>query len=196
MRAPQPPGIAGAVQPQEDRRDSASAPPSQAALVEPMPIVPPASTEARATRSEPSPANSPAENIEQKTAETAPVRALSAEPEAAIEAPVPASQSTLAAITSAPVAPDAAQFLQRAQLMLSSGNIGAARVLLERAVELGSGEAALVLGSTYDAARSRELGIAWSTPNSGLARRWYERAAMLGAEDARQRLRDLDKGGF
>lgn len=92
----------------------------------------------------------------------------------------------------APVIPDAAQDLQRGQAMLSSGNIGEARLLLESAAGRGNGEAALLLGSTYDALRSQDFPIAGVTHDAILARHWYERAAALGAQEAQQRLLNLD----
>ncbi len=150
------------------------------------------------------PAPEPPQTLSSNAEADAPLPQQKAEkPEEKDPAPAQASEPAVAAATPPPVpppaaaaAPDAAQYFQRGQLMLSSGNIGAARLLLERAAELGNGEAALLLGSTYDAMRTLELHAAGVTPNAGLARRWYERAAALGTEEARQRLQDLGKSRY
>ena len=45
---------------------------------------------------------------------------------------------------------EAAGLLARAKTLLGQGNIGAARVVLERAAETGSAQAAFALAETYD----------------------------------------------
>lgn len=90
---------------------------------------------------------------------------------------------------------DASQFLRRGLLMLNRGSIGAAQLLLERAADLGSGEAAFTLASTYDGAPGAP-GAPQSAPelqpNAGLALRWYARAQELGVEEAGRRLAELN----
>lgn len=89
---------------------------------------------------------------------------------------------------------DADQFLRRGLLMLNSGSIGAAQLLLERAADLGNGEAAFALASTYDAAPGAPRSGPAVRPNTGLALRWYERAQVLGVDKARKRLAELNGG--
>jgi hypothetical protein len=89
---------------------------------------------------------------------------------------------------------DASQFLRRGLNMLSSGNIEAGQLLLERAADLGSGDAAFALASTYDGdpgAPRHDLAV---RPNARLAVRWYERARALGIEAAQKRLDELKAG--
>jgi hypothetical protein len=88
---------------------------------------------------------------------------------------------------------DRAQHLmQRGEEQLSQGNVAAARLMYERAADIGLPEAALALGTTFDTeelARLSVLGGIQADPKE--ARRWYERALQLGARDAERRLRRL-----
>lgn len=114
--------------------------------------------------------------------------------------PVPAGPADAADDTPSPEAPppsyalaelDASQFLQRGLNMLSSGNIEAAQLLLERAADLGNGDAAFALASTYDGSPGAPRSGLAVRPNSRLALRWYERAQALGIEAAQKRLGEL-----
>jgi TPR repeat protein len=89
---------------------------------------------------------------------------------------------------------DASQFLRRGLNMLDSGNVSAAQLLLERAAELGNGQAAFALATTYDGAPGAPRSASTVRPNVELAWRWYERAQELGIEDAGRRLAELKKG--
>ena len=89
---------------------------------------------------------------------------------------------------------DASQFLRRGLNMLDSGNVSAAQLLLERAAELGNGQAAFALATTYDGAPGAPRSASTVRPNVELAWRWYERAQELGVEGAGRRLDELKKG--
>lgn len=89
---------------------------------------------------------------------------------------------------------DAEQFLRRGLLMLSRGNVGAAQLLLERAADLGNGEAAFTLAGTYDGTPGGPRPGSEVRPNADLALRWYARAQELGVEAARKRLSELKDG--
>jgi hypothetical protein len=86
---------------------------------------------------------------------------------------------------------DALQLLRRGLNMLSSGNVRAAQLLLERAADLGSGDAAFALATTYDGSPGSPRSGSAVRPNVDLALRWYQRAQELGVEDARKRLSEL-----
>jgi hypothetical protein len=104
--------------------------------------------------------------------------------------PMPANKTdgqTLAAL-------DASQFLHRGLNMLDSGNVSTAQLLLERAAELGNGQAAFALATTYDGAPGAPRSGSAVRPNVELAWRWYERAQELGIEGAQKRLDELKKG--
>lgn len=76
------------------------------------------------------------------------------------------------------------ELIRSADRLLETGNIEGARALLQRAAELGSGEAALKLGRTYDPSQTRLSSLAEGQANQALAREWYERSLALGTQDA------------
>lgn len=108
--------------------------------------------------------------------------------------PVPSSQqvvpSKLEYAPAAPSAPAGRQsdtadvLLRRAELLMQTGQIETARALLQEAAELGSGDAALKLGRSYDPKLATSLRYADSQTNPDLAKAWYERALALGTREA------------
>jgi hypothetical protein len=120
-------------------------------------------------------------------------------------APAPATKgSQVAAIAPAmqapqPAAPGArrldpdevAGLLKRARSLLAVGDIASARLLLERAADAQEAEAALMLGTTYDPLVIGNQDMRSITPDPAMARQWYQKAAALGSNDARQRLSEL-----
>jgi TPR repeat protein len=83
--------------------------------------------------------------------------------------------------------------VRRADVLLQSGEIEAARALLQRAAELGSGSAAFKLGLTYDPSQTRSVTFADSQSNPALAKAWYERALALGTQEAASYLSNPDR---
>jgi hypothetical protein len=83
------------------------------------------------------------------------------------------------------------ELLQGGDRLLARGDVAAARALYERAAAMGSAQAALVLGSTYDPGRLWSLGVFGMVGNKERARHWYQRADQLGHPDAKERLRTL-----
>jgi|307.fasta_scaffold03156_2 hypothetical protein len=81
--------------------------------------------------------------------------------------------------------------LKRGKEFLADGDLASARLLLRRAAEGGSAEAALVLGTTFDPLVIQRLGVLGAHPDIGEARHWYQRAAELGSNTASQRLARL-----
>ncbi len=86
----------------------------------------------------------------------------------------------------------AVQFLQKGNEQLSQGLVAPARQFYERAADLGLAEAALAMAATYDPVELGRLGLRGIQPDANEARRWYERARALGAEQAEQRLQRLN----
>ncbi|MCC6889067.1 MAG: hypothetical protein IT536_11090 [Hyphomicrobiales bacterium] len=84
-----------------------------------------------------------------------------------------------------------ARLIRRAQQMLQSGDVSAARLMLRRAAAGGSGQAALMLGGTYDPEVLRESGVMGIAANPTLARDWYQKALELGAGEASRRIERL-----
>jgi hypothetical protein len=81
-----------------------------------------------------------------------------------------------------------AALLKRGNELLSSGDIAAAQLVLRRAAEAGSAQAAMILAGTYDPALIEKLGTHGFTPNVTVARQWYEKAKQLGSIEAARRL--------
>lgn len=81
--------------------------------------------------------------------------------------------------------------LQSGDRLLGRGDVAAARALYERAAAMGSGAAALTLGSTYDPSRLWSLGVFGMVGSKERARHWYVRAEQLGHPEAKDRLRAL-----
>lgn len=85
----------------------------------------------------------------------------------------------------------ALNLLQKGHEHLAQGLVAPARLLYERAADLGFGPAAMALAGTYDAAALKDPHLRGISPDAKEAKRWYERARQLGATDADQRLRRL-----
>ena len=82
--------------------------------------------------------------------------------------------------------------VKRGNEFIANGDLAAARLLLRRAAEAGSAEAALAVGATFDPVVMQRLGAIGTTPDIAQARQWYQRAAELGSNAALQRLAGLD----
>ena len=84
-----------------------------------------------------------------------------------------------------------ASMLRRAGDFIKSGDLSSARLLLRRAAEAGSEEAALTLAGTFDPNVLAARGFQDGAADIALARQWYERAAQFGSSEAPRRLRQL-----
>jgi hypothetical protein len=85
----------------------------------------------------------------------------------------------------------ALRLLKRGDEQLAEGGIAQARLLYERAADAGLALGAMAMAATYDTLELQRLGVRGLTPDPEAARRWYERALLLGAPEAEQRLRRL-----
>jgi hypothetical protein len=85
----------------------------------------------------------------------------------------------------------ALQLLKKGEEQLAQGLVAPARLLFERATDLGLAQAAMALAATYDAAELDKPNLRGIGPDDTLAKRWYERARQLGAREADIRLRRL-----
>src|SRR3984885_10308292 len=114
----------------------------------------------------------------------------------AVPPPVAAPPSSDAAVTpivSSPLdADEIAMLLKRGKDAFSTGDLAAARLLLRRAAEAGSAEAALAPGATVDPLVLRRLGAIGAAPDAAQARQWYQKAGALGSPTASQPLAQLE----
>lgn len=85
----------------------------------------------------------------------------------------------------------ALRLLQRGHEQLAQGLIAPARLLYERAADLGLAQAAMALAATHDIAELTSPHLRGVSPDPKEAKRWYERARQLGASEAAQRLQRL-----
>ena len=125
-----------------------------------------------------------------------------ASPAPAEAVPAPAPQPTIAPPSNdVAVAPpvslslasdEIAMLLKRGKDAFSTGDLAAARLLLRRAAEAGSAEAALALGATFDPLIIRRLGAIGAAPDAAQARQWYQKAVALGSTTASQPLAQLE----
>jgi hypothetical protein len=112
-----------------------------------------------------------------------------AAPSALPATPAPTNNATTPHIDSAEIA----AMIKRGKDNLMSGDIISARLLLRRAADAGSADAALALGATFDPIVIRRLGAVGMTPDIAQARQWYQRAADLGSAAAMGQLAKLEQ---
>jgi TPR repeat protein len=84
-----------------------------------------------------------------------------------------------------------ASLLRRADALIASGDVAAARLVLRRAADAGDAGAAMALAGTYDPANLAKLGVHGIVPDLAMARSWYEKARTFGSAEAPQRLEML-----
>ncbi|MCW2220020.1 chromosome segregation ATPase [Bradyrhizobium japonicum] len=117
----------------------------------------------------------------------------------AIEGPiVPATQTATTAVSEQPVTADqdkaeAARLIARASALLGQGNIGAARVVLERAAENDNARARFMLAETYDPVVLSAWGTYGTRGEAAKARELYAKAQSGGIREAKDRLEALDR---
>ncbi len=99
--------------------------------------------------------------------------------------------------TTSTLAPEAeAAMLQRAETMLQTRDVAGARNIYRFLVRNGSGKGAYGLAQTYDPVYVEQIGVAgMAAADVEEARKWYEQAALLGHEEAQERLKALAAGG-
>jgi TPR repeat protein len=91
----------------------------------------------------------------------------------------------------APVNPEAARLMARAKQLVSQGNVGAARNVLERAADSGSASALFALAETYDPAVLSSWGTVGTQGDAAKARELYGKAVAGGSEEAKDRLKAM-----
>lgn len=83
---------------------------------------------------------------------------------------------------------EVAGFVRRAQELLASGDLQAARLLLLRAAQAHDARAALLFAKSFDPIASKKFGVADAEPDLAQARNWYQKAEEWGASEARREL--------
>jgi hypothetical protein len=117
----------------------------------------------------------------------------------ATESPiVPVTQTVAAAVSQPPVTSEldkaeAARLIARAGALLGQGNIGAARIVLERAAESGNARASFMLAETYDPGVLSAWGTYGTRGEAAKARELYAKAHRGGVREAKERLDALPR---
>ncbi|MET0675421.1 MAG: hypothetical protein ABW175_06445 [Bradyrhizobium sp.] len=93
----------------------------------------------------------------------------------------------------APGDPETTRLIARARALLGQGNIGAARIVLERAAETGSARASFTLAETYDPAILSTWRTYGTRGDATRARELYAKAQAGGIQEARNRLERLQR---
>lgn len=81
--------------------------------------------------------------------------------------------------------------VKRGKDFIASGDLAAARLVLQRAAESKDADAALSLAATYDPLVLRELKVYGFAADIAMARSWYEKAKEFGSTEAPRRLEIL-----
>ena len=104
------------------------------------------------------------------------------------------TQAVKTAVTEPPKAAEAqgnaeaAKLIARASALLGQGNIGAARIVLERAAESGNAQASFMLAETYDPVILPAWGTYGTRGEAAKAREHYAKAHAGGIREAKDRL--------
>ena len=104
------------------------------------------------------------------------------------------TQAVKTAVTEPPKAAEAqgnaeaAKLIARASALLGQGNIGAARIVLERAAESGNAQASFMLAETYDPVILSAWGTYGTRGEVAKAREHYAKAHAGGIQEAKDRL--------
>jgi len=80
------------------------------------------------------------------------------------------------------------RLMSRASLLLSQGDIGAARIVLERAAETGNAKALFALAETFDPVVLSAWGTLGTRGDAARARELYAKALAGGVQEAKSRL--------
>jgi hypothetical protein len=84
-----------------------------------------------------------------------------------------------------------ATMLKRGEELFENGDISSARLLLQRAAEGGSEQAAMALAASFDPGVMKNLGVRGVEADVEKARHWYEMARQYGSKEAPKRLESL-----
>jgi hypothetical protein len=87
--------------------------------------------------------------------------------------------------------PEATKLVARAKALLARGDIGAARIVLERAVEAGSARASFALAETYDPNILASWGTYGTRGDPSKAQELYAKASAGGVREAKNRINAL-----
>jgi hypothetical protein len=110
-------------------------------------------------------------------------------------APQPASSKPLPVIPPPLDPEEIALLIKRGDDFLDTGDVATARILLKRAANAGSAQAALEVGMTFDPVFLAQRGVLGFTADVAQAREWYDKAGELGSTEAPRHIERLARTG-
>lgn len=111
------------------------------------------------------------------------------QPPPVVPAPVPAIRPIEKAAPA--ISAEAQRYIARGQDLLSQGDIDAARLFFDRALQSGAAQGAMELAATYDPIALAELGVVGLQPDPAMAAKYYRQAQQMGVGAAAERLARL-----
>ena len=105
--------------------------------------------------------------------------------------PASAASTATSSAAEAPADAELHHLMARANLLIAQGNIGAARIVLERAAETGSAPALFALAETFDPNALTGWGTVGTRGDSARATELYAKALAAGVAAAQERLATL-----
>ena len=105
--------------------------------------------------------------------------------------PVPAADTTSDRSTAVTADPELQRLLSRANLLLAQGDVGAARIVLERAADTGNASALFALAETFDPEALSAWGTVGTQGDVARAGELYAKALAGGVAAAKDRLATL-----
>ena len=83
---------------------------------------------------------------------------------------------------------------RRGEQLIQQGDVASARLMFQRAAEVGDARSALALGASYDPDVLKKLGVFGVASNAVLAREWYAKASSFGSSEAALRIETMAQG--
>jgi hypothetical protein len=127
-----------------------------------------------------------------KPGTTPPPPAMPAFAPASTAAPQPKPAESIGSMKAAqPLRAAARAQMDRGRQLLQENDVAAARLIFKRLAESGVAEAAFAMAQTYDPEFLKTIPTAGLQPDLVQARKWYERAAVMGNASAAVRFGEL-----
>jgi curved DNA-binding protein CbpA len=163
--------------------------PAETSIAETQPVAAVDPSDAAPTRGDVVTSPSPVPELAQAMAmDTPPADSLPPSDKPMLPANGWATMEASTIVSEQPGNPESIRLIARAGLLLEQRNIGVARTVLERAVDLGSARALFLLAETYDPAILSAWGTFGTRGDVAKAQELYFKAFAGGIREARERL--------
>jgi TPR repeat protein len=116
------------------------------------------------------------------------------QPAQAAERPAPSAPAAVALPARQIDREEIATLYKRGEQLITQGDIASARLMFQRAAEVGDARSALALGASYDPDVLQKLGVLGVAADATRAREWYAKASSFGSREAAQRIELMAQG--